>query len=503
MTILIGAICLAAIGAANLRWLRVAQREHYLAGSVSRFVLRWWSDRLVNRLLVIAAGIGIVLGLVLSGAVVITAAVALFGPIGLGVRGRTSKLAFTRRLKTLACLTVILEVLVIGLGALIGEAIFMAGLVAFVAPSIIDVATAILGPWEKRKAEPFVAAATKRLRSIDPTVVAITGSFGKTTTKNYVAHLLSSRSVLATPSSFNNRAGLSRSINEQLTPGTEIFIAEMGTYGPGEIAELCEFCPPKIAVVTSIGPVHLERFGDEETIVAAKSEIFERAEACVLNIDNPMLADVANQLEASGKRVWRCSAADTNADVCVSEAEHTTTIRISGTVIYEGPKIPAPPTNVACAVAVATDLGIAPELIAASVNTLPVVAHRQSVTRSDAGVFVIDDTYNANPASVRRALDQLSHVGSGRRVLVTPGMVELGKRQFAENRSFAREAKDSASDIVIVGRTNRKALLDGAEGSSIRVTIVDQLPQAVDWVRKNLGDGDAVAYVNDLPDHFS
>ena len=168
-----------------------------------------------------------------------------------------------------------------------------------------------------------------------PTVVAITGSFGKTSTKQHVAHLLAgSRTVVASPASFNNRAGLARAINEQLLPGTDVFVAEMGTYGQGEIAELCRWCPPSIAVITAIGPVHLERFKSEEAIVAAKSEITETAHTVVLNVDNPHLAALADRLAAAGtKSVVRCSAVDTAADVCVEAARGVATVYLGGTVV--------------------------------------------------------------------------------------------------------------------------------------------------------------------------
>ena len=106
---------------------------------------------------------------------------------------------------------------------------------------------------------------------------------------------------MATPASFNNRAGLARAVNEHLADGTEVFVAEMGTYGPGEIADLCRWCPPAIAVITAIGPVHLERFGSEDRIVEAKAEITVPAADVVLQVDDPRLAALADRAEAAGQ----------------------------------------------------------------------------------------------------------------------------------------------------------------------------------------------------------
>src|SRR5207249_5358377 len=115
----------------------------------------------------------------------------------------------------------------------------------------------------------------------------VAGSYGKTGTKNAVAHLVAgSMQVVATPRSFNNRAGLARAVNEGLAPGTDVFVGEMGTYGPGEIAELVSWCPPDIAVITAIGPVHLERMRNEDVVLRAKAEILEPASVAVLNVDD-------------------------------------------------------------------------------------------------------------------------------------------------------------------------------------------------------------------------
>ena len=200
--------------------------------------------------------------------------------------------------------------------------------------------------------------ATARLRRVDPTVVAITGSYGKTSTKGHIAHLVRpTRAVVATPASFNNRAGLARAVNEHLADGTEVFVAEMGTYGPGEIAELCRWCPPDVAVITAIGPVHLERFGSEDRIVEAKSEILERADDVVLAVDDPRLAALAERAAAEGKRVVRCSASDRAADVCVVRSADGSRLSafVHGSLLVADLAVPpgVQPTNLACAIAVA------------------------------------------------------------------------------------------------------------------------------------------------------
>jgi UDP-N-acetylmuramoyl-tripeptide--D-alanyl-D-alanine ligase len=434
-----------------------------------------------------------------------TAAVVIVGPPSLGVRGRTSPLALTRRLRLLAGVWLVLQAVVLVIGILVHRAAPIAALGACAVPLLVDAACAVLSPVERRLMGPYVTTARARLAQVAPVVVAITGSFGKTSTKQHVAHLVAgSRTVVASPASYNNRAGLARAVNEQLAPGTDVFVAEMGTYGKGEIADLCRWCPPAIAVITAIGPVHLERFKTEDAIVAAKSEITVSAHTVVLNVDDPRLAALADQLAAGGSTsVLRCSAIDTIADVTVVAGHEGASVYAAGAAIGTGIALPTSvqPTNLACALAVAFALGVPHDVALARIAGLPPVANRLASAPAPSGVWVIDDTFNSNPSGARAALAELARraVG-GRRVVVTPGMVELGPRQFDENRSFAQAAKDVATDLVIVGATNRRALEAGwSPLPSRRVRTRDE---AVAWVRATLGQGDAVLYENDLPDHY-
>jgi len=508
------AACILALAPAGLRWLRVAQREHYLSGSVSRFALRWWASEAGNVALAAVALAGVVLSARWPLAALAPVGVAVVGPLHLSMKGRTSPLVATRRLRSLAAAWLVLQAVVVVVGVLLGAPAVFAAAGVVVAPALVDVACAVMGPVEVRLSAPFVRSATDRLQRVAPTVVAITGSYGKTSTKNHVAHLVAgTRPIVATPASFNNRAGLARAVNEHLSDGTEVFVAEMGTYGPGEIRDLCRWCPPDLAVITAIGPVHLERFGSEDAIVRAKSEIFERASAAFLNVDDPRLADLADHLAggstgnadgaAGGIEVVRCSAADPGADVCVQRVDGAVTVTVAGRVVADAVPVGGgvQPTNLACAVAVALRLGVDPADLPARISSLPAVANRLTSAQATSGVLVIDDTFNSNPAGARAALGVLAEAPvDRRRVVVTPGMVELGRRQAAENEAFAAAACGVATDFVVVGRTNRRALRRGA--ASLQPVVVGTRQEAVTWVRTHLGPGDAVLYENDLPDNY-
>ncbi len=296
--------------AALLRWLRVAQREHYLAGSATKFARRWWCSTNTNVALISVAAFAAVIAFMWPVAGLVPAAVAVVAPLGLGVRGRTSRLAWTRRLRTSAAVTIVIAVaLVLVAGLLLDRVAAMTTATGILAPLLVDAALLLVAPLEHRLARRHTSRAAAMLERIGPLVVAITGSYGKTTTKQYARHLMSgTRRVVASPASFNNAAGLSRAITEQLTPGTEVFIAEMGTYGRGEIAALCDWVKPTVGVITAIGPVHLERMKTLDGIVAAKSEIFECVETAILNVDAYGLEAVADANRLAGKRVLACSA---------------------------------------------------------------------------------------------------------------------------------------------------------------------------------------------------
>jgi len=500
-------VVLAAVAAAvpaALRWLRVAQREHYLPGSVTRFAWRWWTSNPLNVFIGVATVVAVVAAWVWHPAVGAVALVAVAaGPVGLLPKGRTSKLAWTRRLRALTATTVLVAVLAVSGGWLAGVAAPLAVTAAVLVPALVDAALLAVLPIERQAASRYVEEAAAALRRVDPVVVAITGSYGKTTTKGYVRHLLSgSVRVVASPASFNNTAGLSRAVNEGLSAGTEVFVAEMGTYGPGEIRDLCAWVQPGVSVITAIGPVHLERMGSIENIVAAKSEILESTEVAVLNVDAPYLADVAARA-ATRMEVVRCSATDAGADVLVRREGEQLSVLVRSEKLTSI-RADAHPTNVACALGVAVALEVPLGEVAPRLATLPAAPNRQQVSTSPRGVVVVDDTFNANPAGAAVAIDLLKrHASRGRRrAVVTPGMVELGATQYGENAALAAAASRAATDLVVVGRTNRRALLEGARHGPATVHVVDNREEAVEWVRANLGPGDGVLYENDLPDHY-
>jgi UDP-N-acetylmuramoyl-tripeptide--D-alanyl-D-alanine ligase len=514
--ILIGAslVSAGAVGLQGVRWLRVLQREHYEASAMGRFFWRWTnvpvaaaskqpSQRLgrtvtLSQLLILL----LVVGVVTHAVAIVLGVSVMYGvccPVGLSIRGRTSRLHWTRRLRTVAMIAALFEAVFVVIASALGLFWLGASLAIWLVPLALSLSTRLVAPYERRQAQGFVDSAARRLAQVRPTVVGITGSYGKTSTKNHLADLLvNDGNVVATPKSFNNRAGLSRAINEGLVEGTRVFIAEMGTYGPGEIADMCAWCPPSLSIITAIGPVHLERMGSLDVIEAAKFEITNSATTIVVNADDPRLVHWPARL--SGRRV-RTAGTNPSANVHIDVTDSQWRVVVDGVEVARvAPITSAQPTNVACAIAAALELGIAVTDVAERLTNIRPVANRANVVTAPSGVVVIDDTFNANPASARASLALLQGLPvHGRRVVITPGLIELGDDQFTENARLAADITAVGAELVAVQRTNVPALFSG-HGPGLRR--FEHRDDAVAWVRTTLGEGDAVLYLNDLPDHY-
>jgi UDP-N-acetylmuramoyl-tripeptide--D-alanyl-D-alanine ligase len=487
--------------ASYLRWWRVAQREHYEPGRLLVMAAIWCRAQPANLLALGAILVLCLVGLKVPLIGLVGAVVWLLWPPGLALLRPSKKLVWTPRVRRLAVITVVLHVVVTGFFVAFGEAV---SLVPLLALPIAEVALLAAHPLEEHLGRKYEVSAAARIAQVGPRVVAITGSYGKTSTKNYAAHLIGGRwSVLASPASFNNVLGLARAVNDRLVPGTDVFIAEMGTYGPGEIARLCRLFPPEVSAITTIGEAHLERMKDRATIVRAKSEILEPARTVVLNVDVPELAEAAER-HAATKRVVRCTTTEgTVADVVVRRDADGWLVALSGT--EHRITLPAEvghPINVAIAVGLALALDVPEKTVLDRLATVPATPHRAETTTLGTGVTVIDDTYNANPEGAAQALARArSLVGDGGTVwTVTPGMVELGPEQGRRNADFARAATaDQDMRLVIVGRTNRTAL---SAGEASRTEVFGSRDEAARHVMASAAAGDVVLYENDLPDHY-
>lgn len=366
-------------------------------------------------------------------------------------------------------------------------------------------------PIENRIAQGFVNDAARILSEHKSLIViGITGSYGKTSVKNFLHALLSVKyNTLMTPGSFNTTMGVVRTVREQLRPSHEIFLAEMGAKQAGDIKEICDLVHPKYGIISSIGEQHLETFKTVENIIATK---FELADAlpedgiAFLNTDNAYIREHAVTVPTVTYGAEKDSDADYRAsDIAVSAAGSTFTFttpagdsRRFTTKLLGAHNI----QNLAGCMAIAHTLGVTLDEMVYAVRMLKPVEHRLQLLPNG----FIDDAYNSNPAGFRGALDTLA-LFDARRILVTPGMVELGEREEALNRELGAYAADKCDVAVLVGEKQAPPLKEGLLSAGFKEENI--------FVAKTLQDG--LAYIaglppvekqivlleNDLPDNFN
>jgi UDP-N-acetylmuramoyl-tripeptide--D-alanyl-D-alanine ligase len=397
------------------------------------------------------------------------------------------------------------------------------GLVIYhLAALILPLANVILYPVEAGFRRMFVGRARRNLSKAGPVVIGITGSYGKTSTKEYLAHILSARyRVLATPKSYNTLMGVCLVINSELAGGEtyDYFIVEMGAYIEGEIRRICDLTKPQISIMTAVGPQHLERFGSLEATARAKYEIIEALPpdgVGVFNWDNHYVralyekgypqtriavswenADHATQLRFLARNV-RQTVEGLEFDVVdtlLDEQLHFST-RLLGQHNV---------TNILLATAVARHLGLTLTEIAVRVASLEPAEHRLQTKTLPGGITVIDDAYSANPVGAQNVLDVLALYQNGRRVLITPGIVELGPLQDQENHKLGVRAAQVCTDIVLVGIEQTRPIQKGvreAGFSEDHLCVFDTRDEAIAWFNRELQEGDTVLFLNDLPDTY-
>ena len=388
-------------------------------------------------------------------------------------------------------------------------------LLFFGAPRVLVVADVLLTPVQSFINGRFMSRAQKKLREIDPFVIGITGSFGKTSTKFAVAELISEqRTVLATPASFNTPLGVTRTINEHLSNAHSYLVVEMGAYREGEIAELCRFVNHRIGVLTAIGPAHLDRFGSMDAIRRGKYEIVKTLPPdgiAVMNVDDLEVRTLADM--TSGVTVIRYGLdASGSPDVTATDVE-TTSDGTSLTLVdtRSGARVGASTSllgrhslgHILAGTAVALAVGNELDALPARIERLQPVEHRLQLIHGAGGITVIDDAFNSNPEGAAAALEVLESLPGNKKVVVTPGIIELGELQREANERFGEQAARVADAVIVVARINRDAIVTGARrANSAQVITVDSLDDATAKLPELIGPGDVVLFENDLPDQF-
>lgn len=380
-------------------------------------------------------------------------------------------------------------------------------------PFLVFLAYLITWPLEKMVQGWYLNDAKKRLFKNPHLIrIGITGSFGKTSTKYALGTLMAEKyDTLFTPGSFNTPMGVTRVIREKLTENHEVFIAEMGARYKGDIAELCRLVKPRYGIITAVGKQHLETFGSLENVIRTKAELMVGLSAdgaCFLNGDDPICRGIYNDYDVKEKYLF-----GTEGEGLYMRAEN---IRVGPAgssfelVSADGVRIPCTTAllgrhnilNVAGAAALAYYLGLTGEEIAAGIAKLEPVEHRLQLIKGP--VTVIDDAFNANPVGAGEALEVLKSF-PGRRIIVTPGLVELGEEQATLNKEFGAHMADCADIAILVGPNGgimEAGLLEAGFPDNCIIR-VDTLAQATEKLPLYQEPGCAVLFENDLTDNYN
>ncbi len=372
-------------------------------------------------------------------------------------------------------------------------------------------ATAVLGvtkPIEKLIAKKYVREAKRILRSNPSlTTVGVTGSYGKTGTKFILKGLLEEGlNVTATPGSFNTPMGVVRTVREHLRPETEVFICEMGAKRRGDIKEICDIAAPQIGVITSVGPQHLDTFGSVQTVADTKFELADAAAEVFLNYDNEMI-------RARGGS-YNTTSYGTTPD-CDVYAENISygSFGAKFDVICDGKEIPLSTRllgrhnvlNITAGVAVAKRLGLSDRAITYAVSRLAPTEHRLELKPFINGSLMIDDAYNANPEGSVEAVNVLASFEGRKKIIVTPGLVELGDREYEYNYNLGLAAAQKCDIIILVGQLRSVPLHDALIASNFseeNVFVVSSFAEAMEKLRAVADEKSVVLIENDLPDNY-
>lgn len=382
------------------------------------------------------------------------------------------------------------------------------------APLLIPAADWLLTPVQRGINARYLRSARRKLRTIAPVVVGITGSYGKTSTKFAVGRLIGEdKKVLVTPGSYNTTMGVVRAINENLEPRHRYFVVEMGARQRGDIAEIGHLVGHEIAVLTAIGVAHLESFGSPEAIKLGKLEIVDTLRSggvAVVNSDDPTIRGLTDELAGVDviryglEPEGRPDVTATDVEVTRAGTEMTIVDRRSGATVRVTTKLLGRHSigHVLAGVAVALQAGRDLDSLRGPIAALTPVEHRLQLIEGAGGVTVLDDAFNSNPDGAAAALEVLGSMPARQRIVVTPGIVELGELQREANEQLGRTAAEIADVLIVVAPLNREAIVAGATGGKARVITVGSLEEATKELAGLVGSGDVVLFENDLPDQY-
>ena len=430
-------------------------------------------------------------------------------------------LVVTARIKRLILTITILFVLTLLLIIFVDQRFFLLT-VLFISFNyyLTNIANIINKPIEKCVYNYYKRKAKNKLKDMpNLKIIGITGSYGKTSCKNILSDILNIKyNAMPTPKNLNTYYGLMITVNNHLTKFDDVFIAEMGAYVKGEIKGLCDLVHPKYGILTTIGTAHLESFGSEENIQEGKFELIESLPSDgigVLNIDDPKQVSYKIKNPNPCKIIW-VGIDNNKADYYASNIK-TTRKGYTFDITFKKDKITKSFEtkllgkhniyNILSAVALGYEFGISPDMLIKAVKQVAPVEHRLELKRLGR-FYQIDDAYNSNPIGAKNALEVLSTF-PGDKIVVTPGMIELGDKEEEYNREFGKQiATISKADyVILVGKKQTKAIYEGLLMNGFdqnNVMITNDVVKAYTLINGLIGKNDMYAlFENDLPDTYN
>lgn len=385
-------------------------------------------------------------------------------------------------------------------------------LIVIISYYIVMLINKINDPVEKRIQKGFYNKAKNKIEDMpNLKVIGITGSFGKTSTKYILANILMQKyDVLMTPASYNTTLGVVRTINENMRSTNQVFICEMGAKNIGDIKEICDLVKPQYGIVTSIGNQHLETFKNIDNVKKTKMELIDAIPADglgFLNYDDENIVSCK-----TNKNIIKYGLTEENdfwaEDIVINEKGSNFAIcSKDGKRIDVKTKLLGEHNilNIVGATSIAYKLGLNDNEIKLGIKTLKPVPHRLEMKTSPNGNIIIDDAYNSNVKGAKMALDVLKLFENRRKILITPGIVDLGESAYQCNKNFGIQATDSTDFIILVGEKAAKPIYDGIKETNYNlenVYIAKDLDDALNKMNSLISDKSVVLFENDLPDNY-
>lgn len=450
---------------------------------------------------------------------IISAAVAALR-ISLAIRLKQKAikpLVFTGRVKRLYAAAVVIAGVIISLYEIFprsrtGQAALLSGFMLFSLTPIISILTKIINaPLEKIIGRHYINDAKRILKSYSNLkVIGVTGSYGKTTTKFILNRILSEKfNTVCTPQSFNTPMGVVRTVRENLKPQTEIFICEMGAKKTGDIKEICDIAHPDYGIITSVGEQHLDTFGSVDNVFKTKFELYDevvkKGGVCLANIES---AGIAERKDSCEKAVFFGENTKYFADgVSYSPAGSTFTLHLDGEDVTVTTKLLGKHSvaDILAAAALAHILGVPAADIKCAVAALTPAEHRLQLKSFNSGSLLIDDAYNSNPEGCLEAVRVLGSFDGMKKTVITPGLIELGEREYDCNYALGLEAAKYCDIIILVGKNRSVPMCDAIKTTGFNTDnlyVVGSFKEAMEVYTPLCTKDSVVLLENDLPDNY-